>query len=219
MASFQERFHAIMVESFGEYARQYNENTDLYTLGHAHAVDDFFDELESAFSDTLEQEQRQQIRYVGQAWAWAWQAAERQAAEEAEERAVEEAEHARPQSLDQSSPFDWQERIWPLQRILLKVFYIAGLATFGCGIYIAVNPKHAYAKWGSLLMGLGMFVAVQMYWGMQSFFNWLEKRNSSMLQKLGYPTVFWLAVVVALVVDYVAVDLLKDYVMGALTKK
>lgn len=217
MSSFQQQFHAAMLEAFGENAHHYNENTDLYSLGDSRMVDDLFDELESAFSGTLEDFERQQIRYVGQAWNWAWQAAERQAAEEAEERAAEEAEEAQAQRLDQSSPFAWQERIWPIQRILLKIFYIAGLATFGYGMYLTVKVRDA--KMGNLLTGLGIFVAVQMYWGMKTFFNALEKRNSSLLQKWGYPAMFWLAVVVALVVDFVIAGLAKDYLMDKLTGK
>ena len=176
MSTFQERFHEAMVDGFRENAANYNETTDLYSLGAPDTVDDFFDYLESEFSGDLSQGERQQIRYVNQAWAWAWAQYEREQQEE------QEAEEAFQSNFDSKPhPFAWRDNILPIQRLFLKLMYVVGLGGFAYGMYVTTQLKNA--KVGGFYTGLGMFIAVQMHWGIQGFFNWLEKRDSKLLEK------------------------------------
>lgn len=212
MATFQERFHEAMVRAFEERAQGYNEQTDLYSLGDASAVDDFFDYLEFEFSGDVTEEQRHHIRYVGQAWTLAWAAYEI----EQEEEAAEETEASEEEDFSNANDFLWKDKILPIQRLLLKVFYVGGLATFGYGMYL--TTKAGNPKTGGLLSGLGMFIAVQMFWGMQSFFVFLQKRNSKLLRSPGYPTLFWIAVTIALVFDFLVMGFAQEYAMDLLVK-
>ncbi len=212
MSSFQERFHETMVKAFEGRAQGYNENTDLYTLGDASQVDDLFDYLEFEFSGDIDDNQRQHFRYVTHVWTWAWAAYEK----EQEEETNEAEEAAANENFSNASEFAWRDRILPIQRLLLQLFYYGGLAAFGYGMYVTIKLKSPQT--GGMITGLGMFVAVQMNWGMQSFYAWLQKRNSKLLRSPGYPTLFWIAVSVVLIFDVVIAGLAQEYLMSYVMK-
>lgn len=205
MSDFQNRFHSAIIDGFGENVQQYTEGTDLYSLGGADTVDDFFDYLEAEFSGDLSTEERQQIRYVSQAWAWAWQQFER---EQAEEAAV---------AASVTNISKWQDRIHPAQRLILRMSYFLGLAGFGYGMYLTTQLKDT--KMGGFYSGFGMFLALQLYWGLNTFFSSLEARNSKMLAKAGYPKMFWMALGSIVVVDFFLLGAVSEFVLGGLFSK
>ena len=194
MPSFEERFDQVMTESFQVQPGVYNDMTELRMLGDEGSIDDFFDNLDFEFSGDLDEHERYTIRTVGQAISWAM------VQEEAEDEDENEDE-----SSGLASGFGWRERISPFQTVILKLSTFVGIAMFMGGVYLTT---HGDQQRGGFLSGIGMFIAVQMFWGIKSFFNWLENRDSKLLHTFGYKKLFWIAIVVAYFIDMIGIGLL-----------
>ena len=90
--------------------------------------------------------------------------------------------------------FEWQERISPLQRGLLKISSIVGFLIFFGGIQLTVRGKPDLGGW---IAGFGMFIAAEMRWGIQGLYNSIEQRRPQWLERFGYAKFFWVLFVIA----------------------
>jgi len=196
----QARFHKALREAFGCDPTQVHEGTALYDLGDASAVDDFYDELEFEFENDLTDAQKANFRRVGEALAWAQEQGARLAAEEAEEEQENQKEFY--------SEFAWQDKISKFQRLFLKASSALGGIIFFVCLNLSIRKKGGPLMQG--MAGMGMFIAVQMFWGVKKCFNFLEKNNSSLL-KMGYQRLFWFIVIAAYLLDMVGIGLLLSF--------
>lgn len=196
MSSFEERFDQVMTESFEIAPGAYNEMAELRMLGDEAAVDDFFDNLEFEFSGDLDEHERYTLRTVGQAITWA--------------RELFDAEEDDDNGPSITTGFEWRDQISPFQGLVLKLSTFVGVAMFMAGVYLTTRGKQ---QLGGILSGVGMFIAAQMFWGIKSFFNFLEKRDSKLLQSFGYRKLFWIAIVTAYLLDMIGIGLLFEFVM------
>ena len=93
---------------------------------------------------------------------------------------------------------DWKEQISPLQRLLLKASALIGFVIFFVGVQLTVRGRASEGGW---LSAFGMFIAVQMRWGVEALYRWLERRRADWLARIGYRPLFWLLFFAAFVID------------------
>ena len=79
-------------------------------------------------------------------------------------------------------PFAWRDKISPFQRKILTGSTFVGVPLFIGGLQMSIRGVAG----GEILAGLGMFIAVQMFWGIGALFGKLEAREAKVLQTWGY---------------------------------
>jgi hypothetical protein len=99
---------------------------------------------------------------------------------------------------DGTNQFLWREKLSGGQKKLLGALPIIGAIIFFVGVQFQVRGVPGPGEW---IAAVGMILAVQMFWGMGKVFVYLEKKNSPMLQRLGYQKLFWAVMWIALFID------------------
>ncbi|MBU52513.1 MAG: hypothetical protein CL920_27780 [Deltaproteobacteria bacterium] len=195
MQTLQENFAEVFRASFdGRSPGDYHFEQTVRTIASDEHIQDFFDNLELAFDTTLEEDARRELVTIQDCWEWVQTQRHRQWQEE--QKAMQE---------DKPSPFAWQDEITPLQQNLLKLSRIIGPIMFFVGIQMNVR---GHKQFGGALAGLGMFIAVQMFWGIKKLFNWFESNQLAYLRRVGYPKLFWFFILGAYALDALGIGLI-----------
>lgn len=97
----------------------------------------------------------------------------------------------------------WKDELSPLQKKVLQLSNLVGVLLFFVGVQFIVRGKNTF---GGILAGFGMFLAVQVQWGIATVFEWLEKQK--LVEKYGYSKLFWWAIITAYLVDGIGIGLL-----------
>lgn len=194
---FVDRFRRIFIETFNRDLTGLPYETPLSSLGDESSVDDFFDKLEFEFPGDLDDEMRHRLSTLGMCHSWATEQCER----ESEEKSEDSIPNA----------FHWRDEISALQRGILTISKIIGPILFFFGVQLTIRDQK---ELGGALSGIGMFIAVQMFWGVKSCYNWLEKRRSSLLQSPGYRGLFWIFVLIAYAVDALSIATVITWLSG-----
>lgn len=98
---------------------------------------------------------------------------------------------------------NWESGLAPAQLWLFKVAPVVGVVAFIVGVQLKVRGL----PWAEPLMGVGMFVAVQMYWGVRGGYEWLAKRYPTLVERFGTAKLFGFVLVAAYLLSFLEIGL------------
>lgn len=106
-------------------------------------------------------------------------------------------------------PFSWKKSISPLQRWILKISARLGFLIFFVGVHITIWASfydqlhifdvHVPPSMGGYISSFGLFVAIQMFWGIDAGFTFLHK--GWLVKHIQHRTLFWLLIFTGFIID------------------